>query len=155
MSKLAYCLVLSFTLLIFLSASTAAQVSHNVWSDKPISVIDGNTHAKFSTFVEGNASFAWTQGTTRAYAHAVGEVTAALTYDFMLVSITSTTVDEISGRWRVRRNGVVVCNNCIGKAYLLSSAGGGTHYFKIYVGTPFAYQEKWHYSGYVTNRFDY
>jgi len=58
--------------------------------------------------------------TPRAYAHAVGVVTAALKYDFMLISTTSSDADSITGRWNVRRNGVLVCSNCIGKAYGLS-----------------------------------
>lgn len=44
-------------------------------------------------------------------------------------------------------------NNCIGKAYNLSTPIGD--YFKIYIGTPAAYAEKWHFSGYVTRRFDF
>ena len=41
----------------------------------------------------------------------------------------------------------------MGKAYGLSGAIGD--YFKIYVGMPHIYAERWHFSGYITNRFDY
>lgn len=59
----------------------------------------------------------------------------------------------MTGLWDVYRNGSLVCNHCVGKVYGLSGAIGS--YFKIYVGTPLAYAETWHFSGYITNRFDY
>lgn len=89
----------------------------------------------------------------RAFARAHVVVTPTLNYDFTLVSITGSDNDTISGRWVIRRNGAVVYNNCLGRAYGLSQPVG--KYFKIYVGTPVAYAEKWHYSGYITNRFDF
>jgi hypothetical protein len=55
----------------------------------------------------------------------------------------------------VYRNGALRCASCIGSAYGLSQAAGVGNYFKIYVGSPFAYAEDWHFSGYITSRFDY
>ena len=153
MSKLASRILFSFTLIVVMSAPALAQASHNVWSTKPLYVNDWATHAHYSAFVSGNASFAWTEATPRAYAHALAVITPNLRYDFMLISVTSSGTDEIMGRWNVRRNGVMVCANCIGKAYGLSQPIG--NYFKIYIGTPAAYAEHWHYSGYITNRFDF
>lgn len=155
MNKPTFRIVLSFSLIVFCHAFAAAQPRHSVWSEKPFIVRDGATGASHNALLRGKASFAWTQATPRAYAYAFGEVTAALIYDFTLVSVTSSTVDTINGRWVVRRNGVIVCHNCIGKAYGLNQAADGTKYFKIYVGTPVAYAEKWHYSGYLNNRFDF
>lgn len=155
MSKLTSRIILSFTMLVFFTATAAAQTTHSVWSDKPLMVRDGATNASYKAFVKGDAAFAWTGATPRSYAHAVGVITAALTYDFMLVSVSGSDADSVSGRWVVRRNGVIVCNNCIGKAYGLSQPAGVGNYFKIYVGTPVAYAEKWHYSGYITSRFDF
>jgi hypothetical protein len=153
MTKITSHLLLVLALLAFCSVPALAQNSHNVWSTKPLAVNDWAAHISYNAFVRGDASFAWTETTVRAYAHAHAVVTPALQYDFMLISVTSTTVDTINGRWNVRRNGVIVCNNCIGKAYILNGAIGD--YFKIYVGTPAMYAERWHYSGYITNRFDY
>jgi hypothetical protein len=153
MNKLTSRILFSFTLLVVFAAPALAQDSHSVWSTKPLFVNDWATHTQYSTFVSGNAAFAWTQTTPRAYGHALAKITAALSYDFMLVSTTSSDADSITGRWNVRRNGVIVCANCIGKAYNLSTPVG--NYFKIYVGTPAAYAEHWHYSGYVTSRFDF
>lgn len=154
MSKLTSRILFSFTLLLVFSAPALAQPTHSVWSEnKPLSCKDGATNASYSAFVKGDAAFAWTQATPRAYAHALAIVTPALRYDFMLVSTTSNDADSITGRWIVRRNGVIVCNNCIGKAYNLSAPIG--NYFKIYIGTPVMYAEKWHYSGYITSKFDF
>jgi hypothetical protein len=116
---------------------------------------DGQNKKEYKDIKPGDAIFAWTQATPRAYGHAHGVIDPTLNYDFMLVTTTSSTADIISGKWIVRRNGVIVCNNCIGKAYGLSQPAAAGNYFKIYVGTPLAYAEKWHYSGYITNRFDF
>ena len=155
MGRLTSHLVLSFTLVLLFSASALAQTSHSVWSDRPFIIRDGATKKEYKDIKPGDAIFAWTQATPRAYAHAHGMITAALNYDFMLVTTTASDADSITGRWIVRRNGVIVCNNCIGKAYGLSQTAGGGNYFKIYVGTPMAYAEKWLYSGYITSRFDF
>lgn len=145
---------LVFALLGAFSMTALAQATHSVWNEnKPLYARDGATGASYSAFVSGNATFAWTQGTVRAFARAHVVVTPVLNYDYTLVTITSTNNDMIMGRWVVRRNGAVVCNNCLGRAYGLSQPVG--NYFKIYVGTPVAYGEKWHYSGYITNRFDF
>jgi hypothetical protein len=144
-----------FALLLLLAPAVFAQPAHSVWSNKPLYVYDGATGAHFSAFVRGNAAFAWNQGTTTAYARAVGVINAALTYDFRLVSVTSTSISEISGKFDIFKNGAIVCHLCIGKAYLLDQPPLPGKYFKIYVGTPVAYAEKWHYSGYITSRFDF
>lgn len=153
MSRLTSRIVFSLTLVFLFSASAFAQTSHSVWSDKPLFIRDPVTKKEYKSIKPGDAIFAWTQATPRAYAHAHGVITATLNYDFMLVTTTASDAGSITGRWIVRRNGVIVCNNCIGKAYNLSAPVGD--YFKIYVGTPLAYAEKWHYSGYITNRFDF
>ena len=140
-------------LLLALSPALFAQPAHSVWSTKPLYIYDGASGAHYSAFVKGNAAFAWNQGTTTAYARAVGVVNANLTYDFRLVQVTATTVSEIDGKFDIFKNGVNVCHLCIGKAYLLNQPIG--QYFKIYVGTPLAYAEKWHYSGFITSRFDF
>jgi len=148
-------LTLGFSLLALLSVPALGQTTHSVWSDKPFLVKDGATGKEYKVFVKGDAAFAWTQATIRAYAHAVGVISPALTYDFMLVKTTSSNADSISGLFDVKKNGVLVCNNCMGKAYGLNQPAGGGNYFKIYVGTPTAYAEKWGYIGYLTSRFDF
>jgi hypothetical protein len=153
MTKLISRILFSFILMALFSAPALAQDTHSAWSEKPLMVRDGATGTQYDAFLKGDAAFAWTQATTRAYGHSLAKITAALNYDFMLVSTTSSDADTISGRWNVRRNGVLVCANCIGKAYGLSQPVG--NYFKIYVGTPAMYAEKWHYSGYITSRFDF
>lgn len=153
MSKLTSRILFSFTLAVVFAAPALAQDTHNVWSTRPIAVNDGATGAHYSSFVSGNASLAWTQATPWAYAHALAIVTPALKYDFMLISTTGSDGNSIMGRWTIRRNGVIVCSNCIGKAYGLSAPIGSG--FKIYVGTPAAFSERWHYGGSITNRYDF
>jgi len=153
MVKFASRILLSFSLIAVFSATGSAQNTHSVWSKNPLLVKDGQTNIEYNIFVKGNAAFAWTESTIRAYAHAVVVITPKLRYDFMR---TGSTADGINGLWDVRRNGVLVCNNYIGKAYLLSpSPIPPGNYFKIYVGTPSAYAEKWFYSGDRTERFDF
>jgi hypothetical protein len=156
MSKFASRITISFILVIAFSTAALAQDTHSVWSKKALLVKDGQTNIEYNTFVKGDAAFAWTESTVRAYAHAVAVITPKLRYDFMLIKTTGTTADGIDGLWDVRRNGVLVCNNCVGKAYLLSpSPTPPGNYFKIYVGTPVAYAEKWFFSGDRTDRFDF
>jgi hypothetical protein len=141
-------------LLVLLSASAAlAQNTHSVWSRKPLYLRDGETGKNFKNLRRGNMATAWTEGTTRAYFRAVGRISATHYYDFELVKTTGTDGASIDGLYDIKRNGVLVCNNCVGKAYLLNGAIGT--YFKLYVGTPAGYEEKWHYSGFITNRFDF
>ena len=155
MKKPISCIVFSFAFTILFSVPTLAQASHSVWSDSaPIACRDGITGTSFSAFLDGDAAFVWTAGTTSAYAYAVTRVNAAQRYSFMLTSVIGTaTTSEIRGRWVVRRNGVIVCSNCIGRAYVLNAPVGD--YFKIYVGTGAVYAERWHYSGRITSRFDF
>ena len=156
MNKLVSRIFLSIALFGLFTVTASAQATHSVWNDnQPLSARDGATGATYSAFIRGDATFAWTQGLPRAFARAHVRVTPALNYDFMLVSIISTNNDEIRGRWVVRRNGAVVCNNCLGRAYGLSQPAAPANYFKIYVGTPAMYAERWHYSGYITRRFDF
>lgn len=155
LKKLISHIAFSFALTILFSVPALAQNTHSVWSNRPFLIKDGVTGAEFHpiNINPGDAIFAWTRSTTRAYAHAHGVINAGLNYDFTLISATGTTNDEIRGRWVVRRSGAIVCNNCIGRAYILSSPVGDT--FKIYVGTPTVYAERWLYSGTITSRFDF
>jgi hypothetical protein len=155
MRKLTSRIVVSFTVVLLFSASAFAQNSHSVWSDKPYLNKDGSTREEYRDIKPGDANFAWTQATPRAYAHAHGVISAALNYDFMLITTAASDADSITGKWIVRRNGVIVCNNCIGKAYRLSGPADGTDFFKIWVGTPMVYAEKWLYCGFITSRFDF
>ena len=156
MSRSTSRILFSFILIVTFSGLVTGQDTHSVWSAKPLLVKDGRTGTEYKTFVKGDAAFAWTQPTIRAYAHAFAVISLQLNYDFMLVKATGSNTDGIDGLWDVRRNGVLVCHNCVGKAYMLSpSPIPPGNYFKIYVGTPTAYAEKWLYSGDRTNRFDF
>ena len=124
---------------------------HQIASNKPLYVFDGNTGAHYTPSV-GDASSNWQVSTTQAFAHAVAQTTGGL-YEFRLVHTSSSNDSTILGLWDVYHDGVLVCDDCVGKAYGLDVPVG--NYFKIYVGTPLAYAELWHFSGDITQRFDY
>ncbi|OLE55513.1 MAG: hypothetical protein AUG51_03420 [Acidobacteria bacterium 13_1_20CM_3_53_8] len=154
MTKFTSRIFLTLTVLFLFSATALAQSTHSVWSIKPLAVTDGQTGAHYSAFSSGNMATAWTETTKDAYFRAVAVINPNLKYDFRLVNTTAnTTADMIEGLYDIRRNGVMVCHLCVGRAYRLSLPVG--NYFKLYVGTPAAYAERWHYSGYITSRFDF
>ena len=138
---------------LFSSAAWAKWIPvHSVWSDnQPLYVADGDT-GKWYTSTLGFSASSWQETTPQAFSHAVALAGGSL-YEFRLVSVSSSDSDSILGLWDIYRDGTLVCNLCVGQAYGLSGAIGD--YFKIYVGTPFGYAEKWHFSAYITNRFDY
>ncbi len=147
-------LFLAFVLLsLFTSAAWAKWFPvHSVWSDdRPIYVIDGDTGTLY-TPTSGDSASSWQETTPQGFSHAVG-VTSNGLYEFRLITVSANDSDSLTGLWDIYRNGTLACNHCVGKAYGLSGPIGG--YFKIYVGTPLAYAEKWHFSAYITNRFDY
>ncbi|HKB68780.1 MAG TPA: hypothetical protein VKC61_23260 [Pyrinomonadaceae bacterium] len=147
-------LLLLVVLTLFPATVAVAQNTHNVWSKKPFHLTDGDTGKKYTDFKMGSASAAWTEGTTRAYFRAVAIIAIGTPkYDFELVKTTSSSASEIEGLFDIKRDGVLVCDDCKGKLYGLNQAVG--NYFKLYVGTPAAYAEKWHYSGYIGSRFDF
>jgi hypothetical protein len=125
---------------------------HSVWSDdRPIYVIDGDTGVTY-TPTSGDSASNWQETTPQGFSHAVATTSNGL-YEFRLITVSANDYDSLTGLWDIYRNGTLACNHCVGKAYGLSGAVGG--YFKIYAGTPLAYAEKWHFSAYITNRFDY
>jgi len=145
-------LLAALALTLFSSAAWAKWFPvHSVWSDRPIMIVDGDTGIRYQPD-PGYSSSNWQESTPQAFAHAVG-LTNNGQYEFRLTTVSSSNNDEILGLWDIYLNGTLVCGNCVGKIYGLSGAIGD--YFKIYVGTPLAYAEKWHYSGYIANRFDY
>ena len=145
---------LALALIALLAAAPlAAQPVHSVWSDTELGLRDGEFDV-WLTPTSGNSVSSWQEGTSEAFSNAIADA-GRDNYEFRLVAVTSSDSDSINGLWDIYRNGSLRCNNCIGSAYGLSQAAGVGNYFKIYVGSPFAYAEDWHYSGYITARFDY
>jgi hypothetical protein len=147
---------LSAVALLFSLFAASAQAKwlpvHSVWcEDRPILVRDGETGKTYTPDL-GYSANSWQESTPQSFSHAVA-LAGGNQYEFRLITTSSNDVDSILGIWDVYKNGVLACNHCIGKAYGLSGAIGS--YFKIYVGTPLVYAENWHFSGYITNRFDY
>lgn len=128
--------------------------THSIWSEKPYVVIDGDTNTQYTSFNKGDAAAVWTEDTHHGYFHAVVEVAPGNTYEFTLIAISNSDADTITGFWDIARNGTLACSGCVGKAYGLSQPVG-SNYFKIYIGDALCYKELWHFSGYITNRYDF
>ena len=140
-------------LLITVQAQAADPVHSVQCDDKPLYLTDYAYGTTFSKFKYGYALFSWQEGSDPSFAHATAIASSGDEYEFRLETLYSNNTSEIEGEFDISRNGVVVCNDCIGRAYGLDGSVGD--YFKIYVGTPWAYAENWHFSGYITDRFDY
>ena len=162
--------IVTFLVLMMLgifSISAAAQSTHSVWTNNNgYYVRDATNGCLYSSFSGFNMATSWTEpapptypaqahfrGVTKAIGFSATCPTAG--YDFTLVSTTSTTPDQITGRWRVYRNGGLVCNNCPGTAYGLSQAAGVGNYYKVYVDDPFFGPATWLYSGFLDVRKDF
>jgi len=153
-------LVLSMSFLV--SAEALAQKTvHNVWANKPIALVDGETGAAYSSAnggFTGAASMSWRESTRAAVFHARAKVRNAAgtkdDYDFTLVGVSKTDVGSIEGFWDIKRNNILVCKGCVGKAYGLNLGAGS--YFKLYAGTDSQVNtQKWHFSAYIAKRFDH
>lgn len=141
---------------LFASPQASAQASnvHSVWAQKPLYVFDGQTGAHY-TIAKGTATMNWKDGTRYGFfqAAAIPNSPLMLSYEFILVAISSASSSTIEGLWDIYRNGSLVCVGCVGRAYGIDQAPG--NYFKLYVGDSTAYAENWHFSAYITNRLDY
>ncbi len=154
MTKIRLSLVVSLALTAFLPVVQAADV-HSVWGEKPLYLVDGQTGASYQAPV-GTASLNWKDKTRYGFVHAVATPAvgpALLRYEFILVSISSCSDDYIEGLWDIYKNGALVVQGGVGRAYGIDQPVH--NYFKIYVGDSKCYAEKWHFSAYITNRLDY
>ena len=145
--------------LVFVSFMLIAPVGifageHSVISERPLYLVDGDTGQKYSQF-EGYSLISW-QDMARYgffYAKAVIATPIYSTYEFTLTAISSTDKKYIEGLWDIKKNGAIVCEGCVGKAYGLDTPVGG--YFKLYIGDSQCNDNSWHFSGYITDRFDF
>ncbi|MDK2125306.1 hypothetical protein [Parachitinimonas caeni] len=142
----------SMAIAMGLALSAGAQAAtHSVWSEKPLALVDP-TQGSFAP-IKGSMASTWNSKTRYGHMHITAQANPNLSYEFNLVSISSSATDIISGIWDIYRNGVLVCNGCMGKAYGIHAPAG--NYFKVYIGDEQCMGEKWHYSGYITNRLDF
>lgn len=140
--------------MVGLASSAFAADVHVVITEKPIFVKDGDTGQQYDN-AKGYCTINWKDGINYGFCYAYAIIEKKkLVYEFLLVSISSTSDTEINGRFNIKRNGVLVASNVVGRAYLLDQPVG-TGYFKIYCGDAHHYAEKWHFSGYITHRYDY
>jgi|GEM_PF-847847 len=136
---------------IGLSSSAApSQYVHGVFSTTPLYVLDGTT-GTWLTATSGNAIASWTEvplaSGNQGFFNAIVNV-GSDRYEFRLIHLTSTTVDQINGQYDIYKNYVKVAAAVPGTVYGLSQPIG--NYFKFYNST-----STWHVSAYITNRLDY
>lgn len=132
---------------LFLSLpALAAPTVHSIWSNRGFYVVDNTGNYPVTS---GNAVVAWDQSTNTAFVNFHG-IAGGFTYDFELVGspAISTSADDISGLWNIRRNGSFICTGCSGTAYSLSLPVGA--YFKFWDST-----NVFHFSAYIDARKDY
>lgn len=144
-------LVVVFVMGFSLSSSAAPSTYvHGVFSQKPLYVLDG-TSGNWLTSTSGNAIASWTEAPlasgNQAFFNAISEV-GSDRYEFRLVSLGSTTTDQITGKFDIYKNNVKVVSATLGTVYGLSQPVG--NYFKFYNSA-----NTWHVSGYITDRLDY
>lgn len=149
------------------SVSASAQSTHSVWTNNNGLVVrDPTNGCNYASLTRFDMATSWTEPTPGypAQAHFRGitrtlftsVACSASSFEFTLLRSSATTSDDITGRWNVYRNGVLVCSSCAGVAYGLSSPAGVGNYYKVYVDDP-AYPgtEDWLYSGYIDVRKDF
>ncbi|WP_375758882.1 hypothetical protein [Corallococcus exercitus] len=132
---------------LFLSLpALAAPVVHSIWSSNGLYVFDNTGRYNVTS---SNTVVSWNQSTNTAFVNFHG-FAGGNEYDFELVGspAISTSVDDISGLWNIRRNGAFICTGCSGTAYGLSLPVG--NYFKFYDST-----NVFHFSAYIDARKDY
>ncbi|MBN2529041.1 MAG: hypothetical protein JXR76_21810 [Deltaproteobacteria bacterium] len=138
-----------------ISFSAFAQDVHSVHAEKALYLRDGDTGQWYNT-VKGTCTMNWSDQTRNGFFHAVAYPQAGtlLTYEFELVAISNSNDSYIEGFWDITKNGVLVCEGCVGKAYGIDAPID--QYFKLYVGDDSQNNDNtWHFSAYVTDRLDY
>jgi len=152
--RLIYSLILVISVFFFgasFSGSAAPSTYvHGIFSEKPLYVLDGTT-GNWLTATSGNAIASWTEhplsSGNQAFFNAISEV-GSDRFEFRLVSLASTDVDEIKGKFDIYKNYTLVASGIPGTVYGLSQPVG--NYYKFYDDT-----FSWHVSGYITSRLDY
>ncbi len=131
---------------------------HSVIAEKPLYLTDGETGEHF-TIERGYSTTNWKAGTRHGFFYAAAEVIPdaiplrTRVYEFILISISGSSKASIQGLWDIRRDGSLLCEGCVGRAYAIDQPVG--NYFKLYVGDSECHAEKWHFSAYITDRFDF
>jgi len=134
----------------FSSSAAPSTYVHGIFSQTPLQVLDGTT-GTWLTSTSGNAIASWTEAPlasgNQAFFNAISLV-GNNRYEFRLISLGSTTADQINGKFDIYKNYVKVASAIPGTVYGLSQPVGNI--FKFYNST-----NTWHVSGYITDRLDY
>jgi hypothetical protein len=153
MLKRVFILTAAICAMGILPTVASAQDVHSIWSTHTWEIWDGSTGIRYPSSY-GSVSMSWEDATRYGFFHAiVRPASAPIEYELVLTAVSTSDDDAIEGLWDIRRNGVLVCDGCVGRAYGLTSGIGS--YFKLFVGDGQCNTQQWYLSAYVTNRFDY
>ncbi len=136
--------------LLLAVAPSFAATAIDVVSTTPVSFLE-NTGATY-TPLNGNLIASYSVGTRYGHVRVKSQVTGNLSYEIQLVSVATAQNDLVVGLWDVWRNGVLVCNGCVGRMFgLVPSSPSVT----ISIGDAYSATEKWRYVGNISYRNEF
>lgn len=135
-----------------LSAAAFAGNAITIVSNTPLSVTEAPSNATY-TPQSGNIAASFSVGTRQAHVRARFTVNASLSYDVQLASVATAQGDLVVGLWDVYRNGVLVCNGCVGRMWGL--VPNTLTPLTISIGDAYSASEKWRFSGTVNYRNEF
>jgi hypothetical protein len=156
MKKMILCLVLCVTLSLLGTVITFAADVHAIKAQKTYYLTDGLSGITYTNF-KGDCVIGWNDKTNYGFNVARFDImTDKLTpinYEFILVAISNSDSNQIEGLWDIKHNGVLVAKGIVGKLYGLNQPVGS--YIKFYGGNSQNNTNLWHFSVYITGRYDF
>lgn len=129
-------------------ATASANPIHSTWSQNAPFWFDAPGFP-WQNPVSSDATFAWDEGNPYAFANAYITLSSSDVFEIKLVNVTASTLPGvIIGDFDIYQNSTLVCGSCGGSFYNVDDVVGS--YFKFYDNT-YAY----HFSGFITARYDY
>jgi hypothetical protein len=155
MNKMIVCLILGVTLSLVGTVITYAADVHSIEAQKPYYLTDGTSGSTYSP-AKGNCVIGWNDKTSYGFNVArfsIPDAATPLEYEFILVAISNSDSNQIEGLWDIKRNGILVAKGIVGKLYGLNLPVGS--YLKFYGGNSQYNTNTWHFSAYITGRYDF
>jgi hypothetical protein len=155
MKKIIFCLVLCVTLSLVSTAVSYAVDVHSIEAQKPYYLTDGLSGITY-TPAKGDCVIGWNDKTNYGFNVARFDITDtdnSINYEFVLVAISNSDSNQIEGLWDIKRNGILVAKGIVGKLYGLNLPVGS--YIKFYGGSSQYNTNIWHFSAFITGRYDF
>jgi hypothetical protein len=155
MKKMVLWLVLCATLLLAGTVITYAADVHFIEAQKPYYLTDGLSGTTY-TPAKGDCAIGWNDKTNYGFNVARFDITdtvTSLNYEFILVAVSNSDSNQIEGLWDIKRDGIIVAKGIVGKLYGLNLPIGS--YIKFYGGSSQCNTNIWHFSVFITGRYDF